>query len=289
MEFPSAFEKVSLVLAATPIGNLGDASPRLIQSLRVAELVACEDTRRLRDLARRLEVSVSAQIMAYHEHNEASLTADLLAAARLGTRVLQVTDAGMPGISDPGFRLAREATRAGVPFTVLPGPSAPLLALVASGLPTDGFRFWGFLPRKTAALYQTLQSLSVETETLIFLESPRRVVATLEAFREAFGAQRPAAVARELTKTHEEVLHGTLGEILEILQSRDEVLGEIAIVVAGASPVEPGEITPELLSKLDQLVQSGLRAKSGARLLAQWFEVSAKALYEAHLAHRQDS
>ncbi|NMW65964.1 16S rRNA (cytidine(1402)-2'-O)-methyltransferase [Mobiluncus mulieris] len=289
MNFPSPFETVSLVLAATPIGNLGDASPRLVQALLEAEVLACEDTRRLRDLARRLELNLSGQLLAYHEHNEAAVTEDLLTAARQGTKVLQVTDAGMPGISDPGFCLARAATRAAVPYTVLPGPSAPLLALVASGLPTDSFRFCGFLPRKITSLYQTLQSLSADTSTLIFLESPRRVLATLVAFLEIFGANRPAVLARELTKIHEELLGSTLGEIHANLASRDEVRGEIVLVVSGAPAHETTEITPEILEKLDQLVQNGMRAKDGAKLLSQWFKVGAKALYETHITRQHDS
>lgn len=289
MKFPSPFEKVPLVLAGTPIGNLGDASPRLIQALLEAEVLACEDTRRLRDLARRLELNLSGQLLAYHEHNETAVTEDLLAAARGGTKVLQVTDAGMPGVSDPGFRLARAAARAAVPYTVLPGPSAPLLALVASGLPTDSFHFCGFLPRKAASLYQTLQSLSTDTSTLIFLESPRRVLATLEALQEVFGVNRSAVLARELTKVHEELLGSTLGEIHTSLVSRDEIRGEIVLVVAGAPAHETAKITPEILEKLDQLIQNGMRAKDGAKLLSQWFGVGAKTLYETHIARHQDS
>lgn len=285
MDLPSPFDKLNLVLAATPIGNVGDSTPRLRVALTEAELVACEDTRRLRDLARRLKVEVSAKLLAYHEHNESELTARLLEVASNGTKVLQVSDAGMPGISDPGFRLAREASAAGIPFTVLPGPSAPLLALVASGLPTDSFRFLGFLPRKTITLEQTLQSMVREPETLIVLESPRRTLETLASLETVFGPDRPAAVARELTKTHEEVLRGSLRSVRETLENRGEVLGEIVIVVGGFNKGLSGneDVPPALLDKLEQLVQNGLRAKTAAKLLADWFDSSAKQLYETHL------
>lgn len=287
MEFPSPFTKVCLVLAATPIGNVGDASPRLTVALQEAELIACEDTRRLRDLARRLETDITGRLLAYHEHNEAHLTAEVLANAKNGIKVLQVSDAGMPGISDPGFRLAHQASFAGVPFTVLPGPSAPLLALVASGLPTDSFRFLGFLPRKPQALYQTLQSLCCETQTLIFLESPRRLLDTLAAFQEVFGSHRPVAVARELTKIHEEILRGSLAEVLASLKSRAEVLGEIVIVLGGYSPSpnQESQLSSDILQKFEQLIQTGLRAKDAAKLLSQWFGVPAKELYEARFSH----
>lgn len=281
MDFPNVFDSVRLVLAGTPIGNVGDASPRLVETLQEAEIIACEDTRRLRDLARRLGVKLEAQLVAYHEHNEAELTPTLITKAAAGTKIAQVSDAGMPGISDPGFRLARAAGEAGLPFTVLPGPSAFLLALVASGLPTDDFRFLGFLPRKTGALEQVLQSLVSACPTMIFLESPRRAIETLRALEGAFGGNRPAALARELTKTHEEVLRGTLGSIAQTLSDRGEVLGEIVIVVSGAR-AESSDLTAEL-KKMDQLVQSGVRSKTAAKIIGEWFDVSAHALYEAYL------
>jgi hypothetical protein len=283
MDYPPVFEEVNLVLAGTPIGNVGDGSPRLSEALRDAEVVACEDTRRTRDLAHRLRVEMSARLLAYHEHNEATMTPELLNLARDGKRVLQVSDAGMPGISDPGFRLGRAAGNAGIPFTVLPGPSAPLLALVGSGLPTDSFTFVGFLPRKSAALYHTLQSLSTRNESLIFLESPRRTVETLDAMVQVFGANRPAVVARELTKTHEEFIRGTLESVHSELCSRLEVLGEIVIVVQGATAGNESADSTLHLDKLEQLVQNGVKAKTAAKLIATWFGGSANELFSSYL------
>ncbi|EFL93278.1 16S rRNA (cytidine(1402)-2'-O)-methyltransferase [Mobiluncus curtisii] len=283
MDYPPVFEEVNLVLAGTPIGNVGDSSPRLREALRDAEVVACEDTRRTRDLAHRLRVEMSARLLAYHEHNEATMTPELLNLARDGKRVLQVSDAGMPGISDPGFRLGHAAGNAGIPFTVLPGPSAPLLALVGSGLPTDSFTFVGFLPRKFAALYHTLQSLSARNESLIFLESPRRTVETLDAMVQVFGANRPTVVARELTKTHEEFIRGTLESVHSELCSRLEVLGEIVIVVQGATAGNESADSTLHLDKLEQLVQNGVKAKTAAKLIATWFGGSANELFSSYL------
>lgn len=277
------FEEVNLVLAGTPIGNVGDGSPRLREALRTAEVVACEDTRRTRDLAHRLGIDITARLVAYHEHNEAAITPELLSFARDGKRVVQVSDAGMPGISDPGFRLSQAAVQAGVPFTVIPGPSAPLLALIGSGLPTDSFTFVGFLPRKSAALYHTLQTLSTRSESLIFLESPRRTIETLDAMIHVFSPGRPAALARELTKTYEEFIRGTLESVHLELCSRPQVLGEIVIVVQGAPAGGQSETSTQHLDKMEQMVQNGMKAKAAAKLIASWFGGSANELFSTYL------
>lgn len=290
MDFPEVFATHNLVLAGVPVGNVGDASPRLCQALEQAEIIACEDTRKLRDLLRRLGAQTHARLVAYHEHNEAHLSQSLVEAAQSGQHVVMVSDAGMPGISDPGYRLVCAAAAAGVDFTVIPGPSAPLLALVHSALPTDSFSFWGFLPRKTHAMEQALEKLRHLPQTQVFFESPRRVLDTLKTMTGVFGENRRAALVRELTKTYEQTLRGTLGEIFETLENGPEVRGEIVIVVEGKNWASnhgetdtPEEVPPELLEKLEQLVQFGLRAKDAAKLLAQWFGASPKVLYEAHL------
>ena len=277
------FEEVNLVLAGTPIGNVGDGSPRLREALRTAEVVACEDTRRTRDLFHRLGIEITARLVAYHEHNEAAIAPELLSFARDGIRVVQVSDAGMPGISDPGFRLSQAAAQAGVPFTVIPGPSAGLLALVGSGLPTDSFTFVGFLPRKPAALYHTLQTLSTRSESLIFLESPRRTIETLDMMIQVFGPGRPAVLARELTKTYEEFIRGTLESVHLELCSRPQVLGEIVIVVQGVSAGSQAETPAQHLDKMEQMVQNGMKAKVAAKLIASWFGGSANELFSAYL------
>ena len=232
-------QHAGIVLAATPIGNDADASPRLRAEIARADTVAAEDTRRFYQLAARLGIEVSAQVLSYYEHNEAERGAHLIDLARGGARVLMVSDAGMPSVSDPGFRLVVRARDAGLPVTVVPGPSAPLTALVASGLPTDRFTFEGFLPRKTGEQAAALAALASEERTMIFFESPRRLGATLANFVTAFGGGREAAVCRELTKTHEEIVRGPLAELARRFEAG--ALGEIVVVVTGSSAAEREE------------------------------------------------
>lgn len=223
-----------LVIAATPIGRLEDAPPRLATELRAADVVAAEDTRRLRRLTTTLGVPVTARVVSYFEGNEAQRVAALLAALLAGQRVLLVTDAGMPMVSDPGYRLVVAAADAGVPVTVVPGPSAVLSALAVSALPVDRFCFEGFLPRKAGERARRLAQLAGEPRTLVFFEAPHRALATLTAMAESFGPRRRAAACRELTKTHEEVRRGGLDELVEWAHAG--VRGELTIVVAGAPP-----------------------------------------------------
>ena len=220
----------SILLAATPIGDVRDASPRVVEALQGADIVAAEDTRRALALASRLGITLGGRLIALHDHNEAAKAAGIVEAARGGARVVFVSDAGMPTVSDPGFRLARAAIEAGVALTVLPGPSAPLVALALSGLHSDRFAFEGFLPRKDGEATRYLQDLATDPHTLIFFESPRRASTTLTRMAEVFGSDRPAALCRELTKDYEEVRRGTLGELAA---GAEDVLGEVTIVVAG--------------------------------------------------------
>src|SRR3954449_10376767 len=200
-----------LVLAATPIGDPEDAPARLARLLAEADVVAAEDTRRLRRLASALGVHPSGRVVSYHEHNERERAAELVAAAAEGSTVLVLTDAGMPSVSDPGLRVVRAAVDAGVPVTAVPGPSAVLTALALSGLATDRFCFEGFPPRKGGERRRALQALAEEPRTMIFFEAPHRLVVTLAAMADVLGADRPAAVCRELTKTYEEGRRGALG------------------------------------------------------------------------------
>ncbi|HKE50912.1 MAG TPA: 16S rRNA (cytidine(1402)-2'-O)-methyltransferase [Actinomycetes bacterium] len=232
-----------MVLAATPIGDLDDAPPRLGQELAAADVIAAEDTRRLRRLLAALGVSTSARVVSYFDGNEVTRTPGLVEALRAGERVVLVTDAGMPAVSDPGYRLVRAAIEAGIPVTAVPGPSAVLTALAVSGLPVDRFCFEGFLPRKTGERATALRALVAEPRTMVFFEAPHRLAGTLVAMAEAFGAERSAAVCRELTKTYEEVRRGELAALAEWAVAG--VRGEITIVVAGrpagafASPPDP--------------------------------------------------
>ena len=235
-----------LVLAATPIGAVGDASPRLATELRDADVVAAEDTRRLRRLLQALDVTPVGRVVSYYEQNEASRTAELVEALRAGARVVLVTDAGMPSVSDPGYRLVTAAVEAGARVTAVPGPSAVLTALAVSGLPVDRFCFEGFLPRKAGERAARLREVAAEPRTLVFFEAPHRLAATLAAMAEVLGPERPAAVCRELTKTYEEVRRGGLAELAA--WAADGVRGEITVVVGGAPPASAAEVGPEELA-----------------------------------------
>jgi 16S rRNA (cytidine1402-2'-O)-methyltransferase len=272
----------TLVLAATPIGNAYDASPRLRQELARADVLAAEDTRRLRRLATDLEVEPRGQIVSYHEHNEAGRTRELVARLLDGDRVVVVTDAGMPSVSDPGYRLVRAAIRVGVPVTCVPGPSAVLMALAVSGMPVDRFCFEGFLPRKPGERSRSLAELAGERRTMVFFEAPHRLAATLEAMTEAFGPDRRAAVCRELTKTYEEVRRGTLSELAG--WAEENARGEITVVVAGLRGASTD--LADVLPAIQQRVASGERLKDVCADVAGRTGLSKKALYDAALAAR---
>ena len=222
----------TLVLGATPIGQVGDAPPRLAAELSGADVVAAEDTRRLKRLCGELGVVLSGRVVSYFEGNEAARTPTLVDALLAGERVLLVTDAGMPSVSDPGYRLVAAAVEAGITVTAVPGPSAVLTALAVSGLPVDRFCFEGFLPRKVGERARRLAGLAAEERTMVFFEAPHRTGATLAAMAEAFGADRAAAVCRELTKTYEEVRRGPLASLVE--WAAEGVRGEVTLVVTGA-------------------------------------------------------
>ncbi|MFT3874179.1 MAG: 16S rRNA (cytidine(1402)-2'-O)-methyltransferase [Nocardioides sp.] len=234
-----------LVLAATPIGQLADASLRLGQELAGADVLAAEDTRRLRRLCADLGIRPRGMVVSYFEGNEAAKTPLLLDALRTGQRVVLVTDAGMPSVSDPGYRLVSAAIEHDVPITVVPGPSAVPTALAISGLPVDRFCFEGFLPRKAGDRGRRLAGLAGEQRTMVFFEAPHRTAATLAAMAEAFGPDRAAAVCRELTKTHEEVRRSALAELAGWAAAG--VLGEITLVVAGAAPTPAVPPDPDSL------------------------------------------
>lgn len=234
-----------LVLAATPIGRVGDAPPRLAEELAGADVVAAEDTRRLKRLCDDLGVAVSGRVVSYFDGNETARTPVLVEALTAGQRVVLVTDAGMPSVSDPGYRLVLAALEAGVEVTAVPGPSAVLTALAVSGLPVDRFCFEGFLPRKAGERGRRLAALAAEDRTMVFFEAPHRTEATLAAMAEAFGADRAAAVCRELTKTHEEVRRGPLADL--VVWAGGGVRGEVTLVVAGADPVAPLGGDPDTL------------------------------------------
>ena len=266
-----------LVLAATPIGDPRDAAPRLADELATADVVAAEDTRRLRRLCSDLGVTPTGTVLSYHEHNEAARTPELVERLVAGERVVVVTDAGMPSVSDPGYRLVGAAVAAGVRVTCVPGPSAVLMALAVSGLPVDRFCFEGFLPRKAGERARALAGLAAERRTMVYFEAPHRIAATLEAMAEAFGPNRRAAVCRELTKTYEEVRRGSLAELAE--WAAEGVRGEITVVVAGATA--PVTTVEEALPGIRDRVAAGERLKDVCADVAAATGLSKKALYDA--------
>ena len=268
----------SILLAATPIGDVRDASPRVIAALEEADVVAAEDTRRALALASRLGIKLGGRLIALHDHNEAEKAAGIVESARGGARVVFVSDAGMPTVSDPGFRLARAAIDAGVPLSVLPGPSAPLVALALSGLPSDRFAFEGFLPRKDGEATRYLQDLATDPHTLIFFESPRRAAVTLTRMVEVLGGDRRAALCRELTKDYEEVRRGTLGQLAE---GADDILGEVTIVVAG---YERSARAEDHVGAVLALAAEGMRLKDAAAEVAAATGARKNDLYKAALA-----
>lgn len=270
-----------IILAATPIGNLGDASPRLVAALRSVPVVAAEDTRVAARLLAGLGIDERPRLISLHDHNEREKAPAVLELAAAGD-VLVISDAGMPTVSDPGFRLVQQAAQAGIRVTALPGPSAVLTALAVSGLPTDRFAFEGFLPRKDGERAAALRSLAHEERTLVFFESPTRLGAALAAMAAAFGASRPAAVCRELTKLHEEVRRGPLAELAA--WAADGVRGEIVVVVAGAPPraVDLSTGIQEVLL----LTGTGERLKDAAASVAEATGLSRRDLYQGALAQR---
>ncbi|ORJ62662.1 16S rRNA (cytidine(1402)-2'-O)-methyltransferase [Mycobacterium simiae] len=273
-----------LVLGATPLGQPSDASPRLIKALGEANVVAAEDTRRVRTLAKSLAVTITGRVVSLFDQVEAARVESLIAALKAGATVLLVSDAGMPLISDPGYRLVAACIEAGVLVTCLPGPSAVTTALAVSGLPSEKFCFEGFAPRKSSARKTWLAALADERRTCVFFESPRRLAACLDDAVEQLGGERAAAVCRELTKVHEEVLRGSLAELAA--WAADGVLGEITVVLAGARPAAD---LPSLVAQVQELIAAGARVKDACtRVAAAHPAVRSRDLYDAVLKERQD-
>lgn len=269
-----------LILGATPIGRPADASARLAEALATADVVAAEDTRRLRRLASDLRVAISGRVVSYFDGNERERTSDLVDAVADGLDVLLVTDAGMPSVADPGYRLVTACIEAGHQVTVIPGPSAALAALAVSGLPVHRFTFEGFLSRKAGERRAALVELAGERRTMIFFESPRRVIDTLEAMNGAFGGDRRAAVCRELTKTHEEVVRGGLAELLHWANGQPEgVRGEVTLVVAGAE--QPELSADELRELVAEAESGGLSRKDAIATVAERTGVRRRTVYDA--------
>lgn len=270
------------MLAGTPLGDAGDASPKLVDALRTADVIAAEDTRRTRSLAAALGVTPAGRIVSFYDAVETARLPGLVAAVRDGETVLLVTDAGMPSVSDPGFRLVAACVDAGLPVTCVPGPSAVTTALALSGLASDRFCFEGFPPRKQGERRRWLATLAGEPRTCVFFESPHRLAATLRDAADVLGATRRAAVCRELTKRYEEVRRGGLAELAD--WAAEGVRGEVTVVVEGVAPERADVAT--LTGRVESLVAGGQRLKDAVADVAEGAGVSRKALYDAVLAGR---
>jgi 16S rRNA (cytidine1402-2'-O)-methyltransferase len=272
-----------LVLAGTPIGDPADAPPRLAAELSGADVVAAEDTRRLRRLTQALGVEVSGRVVSYFEGNETARTPELVAALQDGARVVLVTDAGMPSVSDPGYRLVAAAVEQDIRVTAVPGPSAVLTALALSALPVDRFCFEGFLPRKPGERLARLREAAADRRTLVYFEAPHRIDDTLAAMAEVFGPERRAAVCRELTKTYEEVRRGPLAELAE--WAAEGVRGEITVVVEGAPAPGPADLTPaELVRRVTAREEAGERRKEAIAAVAAEAGLPKREVFDAVVA-----
>jgi len=272
-----------LLIGATPLGRPSDASARLVSALGSADVIAAEDTRRIRTLAQALDVKLAGKVVSLFDQNEASRVPALVTEIEGGATVLLVSDAGMPLISDPGYRLVTACVEAGLPISCLPGPSAVTTALAVSGLPTERFCFEGFAPRKRSARVSWLATLAAEPRTCVFFESPRRLADCLRDAVEGLGPERRAVVCRELTKTHEEIVRGSLAELAE--WADDGVLGEITVVLAGATPRAD---LPTLVAEVNALVDAGERVKDACAQVvsANPGSPSRRELYDAVLRSR---
>ena len=271
---------MTLILAATPLGNPGDASARLKNAIESASIIAAEDSRRFHRLCADIEVSFTARVASFFEGNEEDRTRELLTELKSGATVLVVSDAGMPTISDPGFRLMRDAIAEGVEVSVIPGPSAVTMAVALSGLPTDRFSFEGFPPRTAGARLATFEKLRFEERTMVFFEAPHRLVDSLSDCVNVFGADRQAAICREMTKRYEETIRGTLAELSQWAQAH-EILGEITLVIAGAVTDSASLTAADMVGRVREFESAGMDRKMAIATVAEEFGIAKRLVYAA--------
>jgi 16S rRNA (cytidine1402-2'-O)-methyltransferase len=271
---------MALVLAATPLGNPLDASSRLKRAIESAEVIAAEDSRRFHRLASDLEVTFTARIISFFEGNETDRTQEILTLLRAGKEVLVVTDAGMPTISDPGFRLMRDAIAENIQTTVIPGPSAPTMAIALSGLPTDRFTFEGFAPRSQGARKSFYEKLRFEERTMVVFEAPHRLLESLQDAASILGLDRAGTICREMTKTYEETIRGTLAELIDWASQR-EVLGEITLVLAGVTAGSEGKTAEDAVARVREYEAAGMDRKGAIATVAEEFGIPKKIVYAA--------
>ena len=271
---------MTLIVAATPLGNPGDASPRLKRAIESASIIAAEDSRRFHRLCTDIEVTFTARVLSFFEGNEIDRTRELIAELKNGATVLVVSDAGMPTISDPGFRLMRDAFAEGIDVSVIPGPSAVTMSVALSGLPTDRFSFEGFPPRTAGARLATFEKLRFEERTMVFFEAPHRLAESLADAVNVFGANRLGAICREMTKRYEETIRGNLGE-LSNWANTNEVLGEITLVIAGAVTDSASLTAADMVGRVREFEAAGMDRKSAIATVAEEFGIAKRLVYAA--------
>ena len=277
---------MKLQLAGVPLGNPKDASARLIQAIEEAEVIAAEDSRRFQRLCQDLGVTTNARVVSFFEGNEEERTNTLLRELQNGLMVLVVTDAGMPTVSDPGFKLVRAAIEAKIPIEVIPGPSAVTTALALSGLPTDRFCFEGFVPRTQGAREKFFENLKYEERTVVLFEAPHRLLETISVAKEILGGDRRAVICREMTKTYEEIIRGSISELSDWANSK-EILGEITIVIAGA-PIGAKEYTQsEIIQRVRKLEEVGMERKVAISTVAQDLDLPKREVFDAMVAAKE--
>ncbi|MGI9198605.1 MAG: 16S rRNA (cytidine(1402)-2'-O)-methyltransferase [Candidatus Nanopelagicaceae bacterium] len=274
---------MKLLLAGVPLGNPGDASARLISAIKSATIIAAEDSRRFQRLCQDLDVSATGKVLSFFEGNEEERTEQLLNELKNGAEVLVVTDAGMPTVSDPGFKLVRAAVDAIIPVEVLPGPSAVTTALALSGLPTDRFCFEGFVPRTQGAREKFFENLKFEPRTIVFFEAPHRLIETLEVATHLLGSDRKAALCREMTKTYEETVRGTLADIQNWANSK-EILGEITVVISGAIEGAKEKSQQEIIDAVRKLESVGMDRKEAIAAVATELDLPKREVFDAMVA-----
>ena len=271
---------MTLILAATPLGNPGDASPRLKRAIESASIIAAEDSRRFHRLCTDIEVTFTARVLSFFEGNEIERTRELISELKSGATVLVVSDAGMPTISDPGFRLMRDVIAEGIEVSVIPGASAVTMSVALSGLPTDRFSFEGFPPRTAGARLATFEKLRFEERTMVFFEAPHRLAESLIDAVNVFGADRLGAICREMTKRYEETIRGNLGE-LSNWASSNEVLGEITLVIAGAAMDSASLTAADMVGRVREFEAAGMDRKSAIATVAEEFGIAKRLVYAA--------
>jgi 16S rRNA (cytidine1402-2'-O)-methyltransferase len=271
---------MTLILAATPLGNPWDASPRLKSAIEGASIIAAEDSRRFHRLCADIEVTFTARVLSFFEGNEIDRTRELISELKSGATVLVVSDAGMPTISDPGFRLMRDAIAEGIEVSVIPGPSAVTMSVALSGLPTDRFSFEGFPPRTAGARIATFEKLRFEERTMVFFEAPHRLIDSLVDAVNVFGVDRLGAICREMTKRYEETIRGNLGE-LSAWATTNEVLGEITLVIAGAATDSASLTAADMVGRVREFEAAGMDRKSAIATVAEEFGIAKRLVYAA--------